>query len=167
MSPRVVLVGVPGAGKSTVGRLLARKLGVEFRDTDTDVEAVAGMPITDIFVTLGEPAFRKYEEDAVAAALSEHSGVLSLGGGAVLSERTRALLTDQPVVWLEVDLTNATQRVGLNQARPLLLGNVRGTMKKLLDDRAPFYESVATWRVDTTDKTPVALASEIAELVGS
>lgn len=167
MSPRVVLVGVPGAGKSTVGRLLARKLNVEFRDTDTDVETVAGMPITDIFVSLGEPAFRKYEEEAVAAALAAHDGVLSLGGGAVLSEKTRQLLADHPVVWLEVDLSHATQRVGLNQARPLLLGNVRGTMKKLLDDRAPFYAAVATWRVDTGDKSPTAIAAEIAELMAS
>ncbi len=167
MSPRVVLVGVPGSGKSTVGRLLARKLNLEFRDTDTDVETVAGMPITDIFVSLGEPAFRKYEEEAVAAALAEHDGVLSLGGGAILSEKTRALLAEQPVVWLEVDLSHATQRVGLNQARPLLLGNVRGTMKKLLDDRAPFYSAVATWKVDTADKSPTAVATEIAGLISS
>ena len=167
MSPRVVLVGVPGSGKSTVGRLLARKLNLEFRDTDTDVETVAGMPITDIFVSLGEPAFRKYEEEAVAAALADHAGVLSLGGGAILSEKTRALLAEQPVVWLEVNLSQATQRVGLNQARPLLLGNVRGTMKKLLDDRAPFYSAVATWKVDTADKSPTAVATEIAGLISS
>lgn len=167
MSPVIVLVGVPGSGKSTVGRLLARKLDVDFRDTDTDVEAVAGMPITDIFVSLGEPAFRKYEEGAVAAALQEHEGVLSLGGGAVLSEATRRLLANQPVVWLDVDLSHAAQRVGMNQSRPLLLGNVRGTMKKLLEDRAPLYASVARWKIDTADKAPTAVVAEIAKLMNS
>lgn len=165
MSPIVVLVGVPGSGKSTIGRLLARRLDVDFRDTDTDVETVAGMPITDIFVSLGEPAFRKFEEDAVATALAEHSGVLSLGGGAILSSRTRQLLAEHPVVWLEVDLSSAATRVGLNQSRPLLLGNVRGTLKKLLEDRAPFYASVAKWKVDTAHKAPATIAAEIAELV--
>ena len=165
MSPIVVLVGVPGSGKSTIGRLLARRLDVDFRDTDVDVESQAGMPITDIFVSLGEPAFRKLEEEAVALALSEHSGVLSLGGGAVLSSRTRDLLMNRPVVWLDVDLSSAATRVGLNQSRPLLLGNVRGTMKKLLEDRAPFYSSVSRWKVDTAHRAPASIAAEIAELV--
>ena len=165
MSPIVILVGVPGAGKSTIGRLLSRKLQVGFRDTDADVEAAAGMPITDIFVSLGEPTFRKFEQDAVAAALSEHDGVLSLGGGAILSESTRALLKGLPVAWLDVDLTNAAQRVGLNQARPLLLGNVRNTMKKLLEDRDPLYADVARWKIATSDKAPATVAQEIAEML--
>jgi len=165
MSPIVVLVGVPGAGKSTIGRILARKLKVDFRDTDADVEQVAGMPITDIFVTLGEPTFRKYEQEAVSAAIAEHSGVLSLGGGAVLNDQTRALLKGLPVAWLDVDLTNAAHRVGLNQARPLLLGNVRNTMKKLLEDRDPLYADVARWKIDTSEKSPANVAQEIAELL--
>lgn len=165
MSPLVILVGVPGSGKSTIGRLLARKLQVEFRDTDSDVETTAGMPITDIFVSLGEPTFRKFEQDAVALAVAEHSGVLSLGGGAILSEATREVLTGLPVAWLDVDLSNAAQRVGLNQARPLLLGNVRNTMKKLLEDRDPLYAAVARWKISTSDKSPAAVAQEIAALL--
>ena len=106
MSPIAILIGAPGAGKSTIGRQLARRLGVEFRDTDHDVEVMLGKSISDIFVTEGEPKFRELELAAVAKAVSEHDGVLSLGGGAVMTPEVQELLIDQPVVWLEVDLVN-------------------------------------------------------------
>lgn len=159
--PRVVLVGSMGAGKSTVGRLLAERWGVGFRDTDADVEAAEGRSVSDIFVESGEPAFRALERDAVATALAEHDGVLALGGGAVLDETTRARLHGHRVVFLRVGLAEAASRVGMGVSRPLLLGNVRGKMKQLLDERTPVYESVATLRIDTDGRSADEVAGEI------
>ena len=147
--PRLVLIGTMGAGKTTVGRRVARAWGVDFRDTDLDVERTAGRPVSEIFVDDGEAHFRELEAAAVATALSEHDGVLALGGGAVLDERTRSLLAGHHVVFLRVGLSDAAQRVGLGVSRPLLLGNVRGRIKQLIDERTPVYESVATHVVDT------------------
>jgi shikimate kinase len=151
-----------GAGKTTVGALLARRWGVTARDTDHDVEAAAGRSISDIFVDDGEAAFRALERAAVAEALATHDGVLALGGGAVLDPGTRELLTGHHVVFLRVGLADAVRRVGLGSARPLLLGNVRGRVKALLDERTPIYESVATLVVDTDGRTPEDVAEEIA-----
>ena len=163
MSPKVVLVGPMGAGKSTVARLLAKAWDLDVRDTDTDVENVAGRSISDIFVDSGEQAFRELERDAVARALKEHDGVLALGGGAVLDPDTRALLADHTVVFLRVGLSDAVKRVGLGTSRPLLLGNVRGRIKALLDERTPIYEAVATLTVETDGRSPREVASEIEE----
>jgi shikimate kinase len=165
MSPRVVLVGPMGAGKSTVGRLLAQRWGVPFRDTDDDVEAAEGRPISDIFVDSGEEHFRAIERAAVARAVAEHDGVLAVGGGAVMAEETRAVLRGQRVVFLRVGLADAAARVGLGASRPLLLGNVRGTMKALLDERTPVYEAVAGTVVDTDGRTPDEVADAVAEAV--
>lgn len=151
--PVVVLVGVPGAGKSTVGHALAARLGSGFRDTDEDVESATGRTIADIFVESGEPEFRGLEAAAVAAALAEHDGVLALGGGAVTDPATRALLAGRSVVWLRVGLAAASQRAGLSGARPVLLGNVRAQMKALMDARAPLYDEVARLIVDTDELT--------------
>ncbi len=148
-APVVVLVGVPGAGKSTVGRALAERLGVTFRDTDADIEASTGRTIADIFVESGEPEFRRLEAAAVAAALRDHAGVLALGGGAVTDPATQQRLVGEPVVWLRVGLASASQRAGLSGARPVLLGNVRAQMKGLMDARAPLYTDVARLIVDT------------------
>src|SRR5262245_65935290 len=161
--PRVVLVGPMGAGKSTVGRLLAQRWGVPFRDTDEDVEQGEGRTISDIFVDDGEERFRALERAAVARAVAEHAGVLAVGGGAVMSEETRAVLDGQRVVFLRVGLADAAERVGLGVSRPLLLGNVRGTMKALLDERTPVYESVATVVVDTDGRTPEQVAEAVVE----
>jgi shikimate kinase len=159
--PRVVLVGPMGAGKSTVGRLLAERWAVAFRDTDDDVEATDGRTISDIFVESGEEHFRTLERAAVVSALTEHAGVLAVGGGAVMADHTRAALAGHRVVFLRVGLADAADRVGLGVSRPLLLGNVRGTMKALLDERTPVYESVASVVVDTDGRTP----DEVADLV--
>lgn len=165
MTPRVVLVGAMGAGKTTVAELLASRWGVVARDTDHDVEAAAGKPISEIFVDDGEAHFRALERAAVATALAEHDGVLALGGGAVLAEETRALLADHPVVFLRVGLSDAVKRVGLGVGRPLLLGNVRSRIKTLLDERTAVYEEVATHVVDTDGRTPDEVAAEIEELL--
>lgn len=164
--PRVVLVGPMGAGKTTVAGLLAAAWGVPARDTDADVEAADGRAVSEIFVDSGEQHFRDLERAAVAAALSEHHGVLALGGGAVLDPATRAQLAGHTVVFLRVGLTDSVKRVGLGVSRPLLLGNVRSRIKALLDERTPVYESVATMSVDTDGRSPEDVADEIRAALG-
>jgi len=158
---QVVLVGAPGSGKSTVGALLAERLGVPFVDVDAVIEQRAGRSIADIFADDGEPAFRALEESTTAELLQQ-PGVLSLGGGAVLSARTRAALRGHRVVWLQVSAATAVSRVGLNEARPLLLGNVRGRLIKLLSERTPLYAEVATEQVSTDDLAPEAVVDLLA-----
>jgi shikimate kinase len=163
MSPQIVLVGPMGAGKTTVARVLARRWGVESRDTDHDIEATTGRSIPEIFVDDGEAHFRQLEKAAVAAALETHDGVLALGGGAVLDPDTQVLLKGHRVVFLKVGLADAVKRVGLGSARPMLLGNVRARVKQLLEERAPVYESVATVVVETDGRTPEQIADDIEE----
>ena len=163
--PKVVLIGSMGAGKTTVGGLVAAALGCAFLDTDHLVEAEAGKPVAEIFVDDGEEHFRELEQAAVARALASHEGVLALGGGAVLDERTRSLLVDHNVVFLQVGLSDAASRVGLGVSRPLLLGNVRGRIKQLLDERTPIYASVARHRVATDGLSAVEVADRVLALV--
>lgn len=163
--PRVVLVGPMGAGKSTVGALLADVWGVQLRDTDRDVEATEGRTIAEIFVDSGEQYFRDLERAAVERALAEHEGVLALGGGAVLDPGTRAALADHPVVFLHVGLSDAVKRVGLGSARPLLLGNVRARVKALLDERLPVYQEVATFTVETDGRAVEDVVEDVRRQV--
>ncbi|SCG70034.1 shikimate kinase [Micromonospora humi] len=163
--PVCVLVGAPGSGKTTVGAALADALGVDFRDTDADIERLAGKPIPEIFVDEGEDHFRTLERAAVAAALASHAGVLALGGGAVLAEENRAALIGHTVVHLSVELPDAIRRVGLGAGRPLLALNPRATLKHLLDQRRPLYAEVATATVVTDGRDPQELATEIAALL--
>ena len=163
MSPLVVLVGVPGSGKTTVGTLLSEALGVSFRDTDRDIEAASGKPVADIFIDSGEPAFRALEREAVTQALSEHPGVLALGGGAVLDAGTREALCHQVTVWLQVGAAAGAHRVGLDVPRPVLLGNVRGRLAALVAERAPLYAEVASLTVDTDGRSP----AEVVDLIVS
>ena len=156
MSPSIVLVGAPGSGKSTVGRLLAERLGLPFVDVDAVIEQCTGRSITEIFADDGEPAFRALEEQTTLELLGE-TAVLALGGGAVLSAATRAALRGHRVIWLQVAATTAVQRVGLNEARPLLLGNVRGRLIKLLAERTPLYAEVGTERGETAQLSPDAV----------
>jgi shikimate kinase len=159
--PMVVLVGPMCAGKSTVGAELAARWGVDLLDTDDDIEAVAGKPVSEIFVDDGEEVFRELERTAVARALVEHTGVVAVGGGAVVADETRSALGGHRVVFLDVGLSDAASRVGLGATRPVLLGNVRGQLKALLDARRPLYDEVATVRVLTDGRTVAEIADEI------
>jgi shikimate kinase len=165
--PLAVLVGPPGAGKTTVGRRVARELGVAFRDTDADVEALAGKSVSDVFVQDGEARFRELEQQAVAAALAEHDGVLSLGGGAVLAAQTREALRGHEVVLLDVDLSGAATRVGLGQGRPLVGLNPRAQLRVLLDERLPLYREVAVHTVDTSRADVDTVVAQVLAAVGS
>jgi shikimate kinase len=167
MPPALVLVGPPGSGKTTAAELVADRLHTSWRDTDLDVERLAGASISDIFVNDGEQRFRALEARAVESALADYEGVLAVGGGAVLDENTRALLRGMPVVFLDVGIKAAASRIGLNRDRPLLIGNPRAQWIRLMEARRPFYDEVATARVDTDGKSAADVADEVAALVRS
>lgn len=156
----VVLIGAPGSGKSTVGELLAERLDVPFTDVDEVIAGRVGKSVAAIFADDGEPVFRAFEE-ATTAELLDEPGVLALGGGAVLSESTRTSLDGHRVVWLQVSVPHAVRRIGLTEARPLLLGNVRGRLLQLLAERTPLYAAVATEAVDTDGQTPEQVLESI------
>jgi shikimate kinase len=164
--PVLVLIGPPGAGKSTIGRLVAERLGVPFHDTDDMVVEAAGRSVSDIFVVDGEPKFRELERAAVTQALQQ-PGVVSLGGGAVMDPRTQDDLADHPVVFLDVRIADAAGRVGFNASRPLLSVNPRAQWTILMDERRPVYERVARARVDTARRTPDDIADEVVTHVGT
>jgi shikimate kinase len=166
VNPKAVVIGPPGSGKTTVGRLLAQRLGVAFRDTDHDVEAAAGKPIGEIFIDDGEEHFRALERSAVRDALAGHDGVLAVGGGAILDPATRADLDGLPVVYLEVGLSDAVKRVGLASARPLLVLNPRSQFRKLMEERRPIYEGLAAIKVATDDREPADIVDEIVKGLG-
>lgn len=160
----MVLVGPPGAGKSSVGNALARITGLSLRDTDSDVESGAGKSISDIFLEDGEVHFRTLERAAVAAALAEHTGVLALGGGAVMAADTRALLSGHPVVFLNLSMSTGVRRTGLGANRPLLAGvNPRATYKALLDGRLAWYREVARHEIQTDQRSIAEVARMIVE----
>lgn len=154
-TPRVVLVGPPGAGKSTIGRKLARELGVELYDTDAGIERETGRTIPEIFVEDGEPEFRRIEEGVVRRAILAERGVVSLGGGAVLSANTRALLRNRTVVYLEISMAEGLRRTGASTQRPLLNGaDPAAKYRELMRTRRPLYREVATVRVRTDSRSP-------------
>jgi shikimate kinase len=163
--PRVVLVGPPGSGKTSTATALAAVLGLEAHDTDAAVEAAQGRSIADIFVLEGEATFRELERAEVARALAEEDGVVALGGGAPVDPATEPLLAGHTVVFLDVGIADAAKRVGFDRSRPLLAVNPRASWVRLMNERRPVYERVATHVVDTAGRTPEEVAAEIAALL--
>jgi shikimate kinase len=162
-----VLTGPPGAGVSTVAAVLAARLGVALRDTDSDVEQVAGKTVADIFFDDGEGTFRDLERAAVAAALAEHTGVLALGGGAVMDPLTEVALAGHRVVFLDVRISDAAKRLGFNRDRPIAVGNPRSQWITLMEQRRGVYERVATVTVATDGRTPDEVVDAVIEALES
>ena len=169
MAPRVILIGPPGAGKSTIGKALSTAMGISFADTDELIEKQENCTISEIFVDKGEEYFRSVEKEIVLDALINFSGVLALGGGAPLSQEVQKQLgiSGVPVVYLEVSLATAAPRIGFNRDRPLLLGNPRAQWNELLEVRRPIYESISTKIVNVDHGTPEELSNSIlSEITG-
>lgn len=159
--PRLVVVGPPGSGKTTVGLLVAQLLAEPFADVDDVVEQRAGKSIADIFVDDGEPAFRELEREACVELLAGAQGVVSLGGGSVLDPRTEADLEGRTVVFLDVAISDAAKRIGFAQSRPLLSMNPRAQWTQLMNARRPVYERVATFVVDTAGRSVDEVAADV------
>ena len=161
----VALLGAPGSGKSTVGELLARRLGVPFFDVDHEIERMHGKLVREIFADDGEEAFRVIESEATLSLLVG-GGVVSLGGGAPLTPAIAEALAGVETVWLKVDAHDAFKRIGLDDSRPLLAGGgIRGTLIKMLRARTPVYAAVGRHHVDTTGREPVEVVDEIIALL--
>ena len=166
--PRAVLIGPPGAGKSSVGRALAKLLQCEILDTDNEIEKISGKKIAEIFTEDGEPVFRALEKDVVLKALKSAEGIVALGGGSVLDSDVAEYLRSGviPVAYLEVSISQAAPRVGFNKERPLLALNPRQQWMSLMEKRRPIYESLATLRIATDNRKPAEVAAEIASAIG-
>jgi shikimate kinase len=160
---RVVLIGAPGSGKSTVGPALAKVLALDFIDTDQLIEEREGKAITDIFVVDGEPHFRAVELEALKDVLTMQDVVISLGGGAPISDLAQQLInsSESTVIFLDVSLSTAAPRVGFNRDSPLLLGNPREQWQALSDKRRPIYEALADVSIKVDDMSVEAIVSEI------
>lgn len=171
--PVVVLCGPMGSGKTSIGRRVASRLGVELRDTDHDVVAATGRSIPEIFADGGEAAFRDLEHEAVVCALREHGGVLALGGGAVVRPDTRDALARYRgeggvVVFLDIDVRAAMMRIASDTNRPMLHApgeSARQRWVRIMAERREMYEDVASRVVATGRRTPGAVADEIVTLV--
>ncbi len=163
MTPQIILIGPPGAGKTSIGRSLARSLKIEFTDTDTLIELDQGKSVSQIFIDDGEPLFREVEERICLEAIENETGVLSLGGGAVLSKRVQDAMkrSGAQVVFLDVSLKVAAPRIGFNRDRPLLLNNPRQQWQTLMDARRPVYESLADLIFDVEDRTVNQVVKEL------
>ena len=163
MSNQIILIGPPGAGKSTIGHSLAKKMQVKFADTDALIEAKLAKKISDIFVDLGEPVFRTEELIVLAEVLQSDNGVISLGGGAPISPQAQELLRSSgaTVIFLDISLGKAAARVGFNRDRPLLLGNPRAQWTELMSSRRPIYESLATAVIPVDDRSVNEICADI------
>lgn len=165
MLKKIVLIGPPGAGKSSIGRSLSKEMDMPFIDSDSEIEKIAQKKISEIFVDDGEPAFRKIEVEVVSKLLKDFSGVIALGGGAPMSTEIQSKLekSDYPVIFIDVSISQAANRVGFNKDRPLLLINPRQQWMNLMSERRPIYERLATDTVSSDSNKPAEVAKIIRE----
>ena len=163
MIKKVVLIGPPGAGKSTIGKALAKEIATEFIDSDSEIERITGKKISDIFVEEGEAVFRKTEVEVVTALLDGFEGVIALGGGAPINTQIQEALTgvEYPVIFIDVSISQAANRIGFNKDRPLLLINPRQQWMNLMSERRPIYEKLASQTVNSDSQKP----HEVAQLI--
>jgi len=166
--PRAILIGAPGSGKSTVGRVLARELGVTFADTDSQIIELEHRSIPEIFARDGEQGFRAIERSVVLSALTSEVGVISLGGGAVLDADVQYALkeTDADVIFLDVGLSNVLARIGNRSDRPLLAKNAEQQWLELMSTREPIYRELANIHISTDNKKAVEVAAELINHMG-
>jgi shikimate kinase len=167
MLEKIVLIGPPGAGKSSIGRALAKELSLPFIDSDGEIEKSAGKKISEIFVDDGEPHFRALEVEKVKELLREFEGVISLGGGAPINSEISQILgaASYPVILIDVSIAQAATRIGFNKDRPLLLINPRQQWMNLMSERRPIYEKLATDTVSSDSKKPHEVAKIIVEKI--
>jgi len=167
MAPRVILIGPMGSGKTTIGQLLASRLGIPFRDTDHVIEEKAGKSVSDIFLEDGEDEFRILEKKVLREELLSDNTVLALGGGAPISVDAQSALRAiaSPVVYLDISLATVAPRIGFNRDRPLLLHNPRGQWQTLMEARRPIYESIADSVIDVNEKSESEIASLVMEVL--
>ena len=164
MTTKIVLIGPPGAGKTSIGKLLAKKLDRSFVDSDKAIEERTGKRITEIFAEDGEPRFRAIEREVVLELLDSENEIISLGGGSVLNEEIQLRLSKEAgVVYLQVSISNAAPRVGFNKDRPLLMLNPRQRWIQLMEERRPIYEGLARLTFLTDNKKAEEVVSEILE----
>jgi len=165
--PKVILIGPPGAGKSSVGKALGKRLATGFADTDLLIETETGLRVSEIFLDKGESFFRELEQKIVLREIIECNGVLALGGGSVMNADVAEALrvSSSPICFLDVSLSNAAPRIGFNRDRPLLVGNPRAKWQELMNVRRPVYESLASFTVSTDSSTPTQIAQEIVEIL--
>ena len=165
MLKKIVLIGPPGAGKSSIGKALAKELNLNFIDSDSEIEKISHKKISEIFIEDGEPAFRLLEVDVVRKVLSDFDGVISLGGGAPINKEIQEVLEDAnyPVVFIDVSIAQAATRIGFNKDRPLLLVNPRQQWISLMNDRRPIYEKLASQTISSDNQKPHEVAKQISD----
>ena len=168
MAPRVILIGPMGSGKTTIGSLVAGKLGLSFRDTDHLIEEQEEKTVSQIFLDQGEDAFRVIEKRVLREELLTDGTVLSLGGGAPISIDAQSALRAiaSHIIFLDISLSTVAPRIGFNRDRPLLLNNPRGQWQTLMEARRPIYEAIADTIINVDDKSEEEIVTIVLSSLG-
>lgn len=169
MTKKIVLIGPPGAGKTSIGKALSKELELAFIDSDAEIERISGKTISEIFVDQGEAVFRKTEVETVTRILAEFEGVVALGGGAPINPEIQKVLlnSEYPVIFIDVSISQAANRIGFNKDRPLLMINPRQQWLHLMSERRPIYEKLATITVSSDNGKPAEVAKTITDKIVS
>ena len=169
MTKKIVLIGPPRAGKTSIGKALSKELGLAFIDSDAEIERISGKTISEIFVDQGEAVFRKTEVEIVTRILAEFEGVVALGGGAPINPEIQKVLlnSEYPVIFIDVSISQAANRIGFNKDRPLLMINPRQQWLHLMSERRPIYEKLATITVSSDNSKPAEVAKTITDKIVS